>query len=297
MNISYELYRIFYIVSKNGNITKASIELKISQPAISKAIKNLENQLGGSLFTRTKKGVILTKEGAEFYKYIEQAMLYIDNAENKFSELVNLDVGKITIGISSTMLTSIFLMPFLSDYHKLYPKINIEIVTGEISHLIKDLRNGILDLMVIMLPIEDYSDLEIFTCLDIKDYFIVGKNYPELLDRKVKLEELTKYPLIFPILDFDDRKLIDKYSHTNGVYLKPSMELSSYSLIRDFTVSGFGVGVISEIFIKDEIKSKSLYKIDVIPEMPGRGIGIGHLKKKELSFSVQRLVDIIKLRK
>ena len=65
MNINFELYRIFYVVANNGNITKASEELNISQPAISKSIKNLEDQLGGALFTRTKRGVILTEEGKE----------------------------------------------------------------------------------------------------------------------------------------------------------------------------------------------------------------------------------------
>ena len=70
MNVNFELYRIFYTVANYGNITKASEELLISQPAISKAIKNLEEQLGGQLFIRTKRGVILTEEGKEFYNYI-----------------------------------------------------------------------------------------------------------------------------------------------------------------------------------------------------------------------------------
>ena len=74
MNIDFELYRIFYTVANAGNITKASEELHISQPAISKSIKNLENQLGGTLFVRTKRGVNLTEEGKEFYKYIKQAI-------------------------------------------------------------------------------------------------------------------------------------------------------------------------------------------------------------------------------
>ena len=93
MNIDFELYRIFYVVANNGNITKASNELNISQPAISKSIKNLEMQLGGKLFIRTKYGVNLTEEGKEFYSYIKHAIEYIDNAENKFSQLINLETA------------------------------------------------------------------------------------------------------------------------------------------------------------------------------------------------------------
>ena len=80
MNIDFELYRIFYTVANLGNISKASEELHVSQPAISKSIKNLENQLGGTLFVRTKRGVNLTEEGKEFYKYIKQAIEYINSA-------------------------------------------------------------------------------------------------------------------------------------------------------------------------------------------------------------------------
>ena len=71
MNIDFELYRVFYTVAKHKHMTKASEELHISQPAISKSIKNLEKQLGGELFVRTKRGVILTEEGKEFYNYIK----------------------------------------------------------------------------------------------------------------------------------------------------------------------------------------------------------------------------------
>jgi Mn-dependent DtxR family transcriptional regulator len=101
MNINFELYRIFYVVANHSNITKASEELNISQPAISKSIKNLEDQLGGNLFIRTKRGVTLTEEGKEFYNYIKQAMEYINNAEKKFTNLINLEKMKLIDAIKT----------------------------------------------------------------------------------------------------------------------------------------------------------------------------------------------------
>lgn len=70
------------VLAKRGNITKAAEELLISQPAISKSIENLEEQLGGQLFIRTKRGVNLTEEGKKFYKYIERANIFIMLKEN-----------------------------------------------------------------------------------------------------------------------------------------------------------------------------------------------------------------------
>ena len=138
MNINLEYYKIFYEVAKEQNITKASENLNISQPAISKTIKLLEEKLGGTLFVRTKKGVILTEEGKKFYSYITKAMEYINSAENKFSDLINLETGVIKIGINST-LTKEFLLPYLEKFNKLYHKIDIQITNGITSHLINEL--------------------------------------------------------------------------------------------------------------------------------------------------------------
>ena len=191
MNIDFELYRIFYTVANNGNITKAAEELNISQPAISKSIKNLEEQLGGSLFVRTKRGVILTEEGKEFYNYIKHAIEYISNAENKFTQLINLESGCIKIGISTT-LTKEFLLPYLEEFHKLYPKIDIQIVTNLTSDLFPKLRNGLIDIIILNLSGNDYgNDIEITKCKKITDCFVVNESYKDLIDREVTLKELN----------------------------------------------------------------------------------------------------------
>ena len=294
MNINYELYRIFYVVAKVGNITKAANELMISQPAISKSIKNLEEQLGGNLFTRTQKGVSLTKEGEEFYKYIEKAILYIDNAENKFTSLINLEVGKINIGVSSTKLVSEFLIESLYDFHKLYPKIKIEVMVGETHFLINQLRNGLLDALIITSPIEESSDLKIFKCRDVEVCFISNDENQDLINKETKLKDITDYPLILPVREFNDRDIIEDYASSNGVILTPSLELSSYGLIRDFSVAGFGIGIVPEIAIEDDLKLKRLYKINVVPKIPNCYIAIVNLNKKEVSFGTKKLIDLIK---
>ena len=112
MNVNLELYKIFYVVAETKNITKASEILNISQPAVTKHIKNLEDQLGNPLFIRTKKGVILTDEGREFYNYISKAMEYIYNAENKFKDIENL----IEKGVKALTLLSMCFILLLTTY-------------------------------------------------------------------------------------------------------------------------------------------------------------------------------------
>jgi len=293
MNIDFELYRIFYSVANNGNITKASEELLISQPAISKSIKNLENQLGGQLFTRTKRGVILTEEGKEFYKYIKQAIEYINNAENKFSELINLETGTIKIGISST-LTKEFLLPYLEIFHKLYPKINISIYTDLSNELIKKLRYGLIDLIILNINENNYdSDLDIIKCKKIHDCFVVNENYKYLTEKETTLNELNNYPIILQSIGSNTRAFLDNFTKGHNITLNPNMELASYSLVVEFTKIGLGIGYVTEDYIKEDLKNKKLYKLKIKEKIPERYIGIALSKHNIPNFSTKKLIEII----
>lgn len=146
MNINLELYKIFLSVANNKNITKASSELNISQSAILKHVKNLENSLGGKLFIRTKRWVNLTKEGEELYKYISKGLEYIADAENKFTEMMSLETGTIRTLVSTTF-TKEFLLPYLERFHIFYPKVKIEMNTNLWADLFVKLRNSLLDML------------------------------------------------------------------------------------------------------------------------------------------------------
>lgn len=293
MNIDFELYRIFYAVANNGNITKAAEELMISQPAISKSIKNLEEQLGGQLFVRTKRGVILTEEGKEFYKYISKAMEYIHNAENKFTDLINLNTGTIKIGISST-LTKEFLLPYLEQFHKKYPNIDIEIVTNVSSELIPKLRNGLIDIIILNVvdSIKD-NDIEITNCKEINDCFIVNKDYKELTKKQLTLDDINNYPLILQSKGSNTRTFLDEFASKSGVTLKPNMELSSYSLVVEFTKIGLGIGYATKEYIKNELQNGQLFELKIKEKIPSRYIGIAVSKTHEPNFSTKKLIEII----
>lgn len=293
MNIDFELYRIFYVVAKNRNITKASKELNISQPAISKSIKNLEEQLGGQLFFRTKRGVILTDEGKEFYKYISQAIEYIYNAENKFSDLVNLETGCIKIGISTT-LTKEFLLPYLEKFHYLYPKIDIQIVTSYTDDLMTKLKNGLIDILILNLNNKNYgNDIEIIKCRKIQDCFVVGEKFKSLASQELSFNELNNYPLLLQAKGSSTREFLDDMAKANNITLKPNIELASYSLVSEFVKIGFGIGYVTRDYVKSAIKNKELFELNLKEKIPNRYIGIALSKNHIPSFSTRKIIKII----
>lgn len=289
MNIDYELYRIFYIVAKNGNITRASKELLISEPAVSKSIKNLEGYLGAPLFTRTKKGVNLTTEGITLYEYISKGIEYFKSGEAKFNELINLESGTIRIGINTT-LTKEFLMPYLETFHKLYPNINIEIRTNLTSELKSMLKDGLIDMHILNLTNEETkNDFNIIKCKTITDCFVSNKPIKE----KISIKELNNYPLILQDKNSNTRKFLDDFANKYEVTLKPKIEIGSYYLVSEFSRIGLGIGYVTKDYIKNNLDNKELFIVPIKEKIPSREIGILLNKNTTPNFSTKELIKII----
>jgi DNA-binding transcriptional LysR family regulator len=194
MNINLDLYRIFYVVATNGSISKAADNLFISQPAVTFQIKNLEDQLGISLFVRTKHGVVLTDEGKILYDYVKKVIEIITNGENALTNLKNLDSGLLRIGASTTVSRHV-LMPYLECFHEKYPNIDIQIVNNLTDNLIKDLFNFNLDILILNLPMTENKDLRIIPIMDVQDIFVGNRKYYDLINGEIKLQDLNEYPL------------------------------------------------------------------------------------------------------
>lgn len=292
MNINLDLYRIFYIVAKSGSISAAADVLFISQPAITFQIKKLEDQLGISLFTRTKHGMILTDEGKVLFDYVKNGIENITNGENALSNLKNLDSGVIRIGASTTVCRHV-VMPYLEKFHELYPKIDIQIVNNLTSNLLKELRNGNLDILFLNMPMNENKDLKIIPLTDVQDIFVGNKKYYDLTNGKLSLKDLNSFPLIFQKLPSNTRTYLNNYLKDNNVDLKPQLEVVSYNLIMDLVKAGFGIGYATKEFIKTELENNSLYEIEVIPKVPKRYIGIATIDKKTPNYSVKRLIEMM----
>ena len=291
-DIDLNLYKVFYVVANAGNITKASEELYISQPAVTKSIKQLENSLGGKLFIRTKKGVKLTDEGNVLLKYVKNILEEAKNAENKFNSLMKLEEGKIHIGASATV-TKHFLMKYIKKFHELYPNIEIKITNELTTNLVKDLRNGYVDFLVTNLPVKDYLDLDIKPCALLHDTFACNSTYLPKIDKVYSLEEIVKYKTIAQKQPSNTRSFLDKYMEENNIEFNPDIEIVSYNLVVEFTKAGFGIGYVTREFAKQELENKEIYELEVIPKIKPRELGIITLKNNTLSYAASKFIKLI----
>lgn len=290
--INLELYRIFYAVAEAGNITKASESLNISQPAVSKQIKNLEESLGGPLFIRTSKGVKLNEVGEKMFIKVKQALHLINDAEKSFEDFENLTIGTIKVGISTTLVKK-YLVKYIKKFHELYPNILIEISTDPTSEMIKSLKIGLIDFIIAKLP--EYSDNELeFTTLGKMDnIFIANEKYKKLLNKNLNIKDLIEYPILLQKSPSTSRKTIDNYCKNNNISLNSVMNIASSNLLIDFAKAGYGIGFVTKNYVEDELKKKELFELNLIPKIESTKFGIIKLKNNVLPFSALKFIQTI----
>lgn len=288
MNIDLELYKVFYIVAKNKHMTKASQELHISQPAISQSIKKLEEQLGGTLFLRSNKGMELTSEGKMFYEYVKGALELINNAENEFTSFKDLSKGEIKIGCSTT-LTKLILINALKDFHLNYPNININITNDLTNNLINDLKLGKLDFVIFNESNIKETNLNLEKIKELKQGFIYNPEFYK--DNINNFSDLNNIPLILQKKESNSRKLLDYIALLNNVVLMPKMEVVSQELITSFASIGLGVG----FSIIDLAKNhKNLKELKINKKIPNINIYLATNKSISLTFASKMFINFLK---
>ena len=137
-------YKVFYEVAKAGNISKAGKTLQISQPAISKSIVKLEEQIGVKLFHRNSRGVHLTAEGEVLFEHVREAFDSIEQGETELRRIREFHIGHLKIG-SSTTLCKYLLVPYLKEYLKENPHMKITIENQATAKTIQKIENHRLD--------------------------------------------------------------------------------------------------------------------------------------------------------
>lgn len=291
MENKIDSYKIFESVARNESISKASEELYISQPAVSQSIKKLEESIGGELFNRTKHGVTLTSEGKTFYEYIKRGLDFIENGEKVFGSLKNLDSGTIRIGASTT-ITRHILMPYLKEFHKSYPNIDIEIVNHLSSTLVSMLKNGLLDLLVLSLPHEDSNDLIIQPFATVQDIFCSSPEYMDT-SRSYRIEDLQNYKLICQKRPSNTRTYFDSFLKKNNISIRPSIEAVSTTIVSDMCKIGLGYAYTTKEYIQDSLNNGELVELNIDSLPPPREIGIVLYKNTHISYASNKFIDMV----
>jgi DNA-binding transcriptional LysR family regulator len=290
-NISTESYKTFYYVAKEGSISKAAEKLFITQPAVSRTIRQLEEKIGTMLLFRTPKGVKLTNEGQILFGFVEQAFNYLTLGEKMISQMKTLESGSISIGVGDS-ICKLYLIPYLKRYNTDYPNISIHIMNQKSYQIIDMLKRGLIDVGIVNLPIED-DQLRITRVMDIHDCFVVGDKYRHLTEKPLPLKELADYPVMMIEKGSNSRQYMEDFLLQHGVKLKPDFELGNFELLAQFAMINLGVACLVREFFPVEIESGMLHVVPLEEEIPARGIGLITLKVVPLSSATKELIYLL----
>ena len=291
--VNIELYRVFYTVAKCGSLTKAADELFISQPAVSQAIKQLESQLGTSLFNRTHRGMELSVQGGKLiYKQVEEALALLDAAENKLIELKTTAAGTIRIGATDSIFSNI-LADKIVAFNEKYPAVRFELITGTTPETLTQLKENRCDIGFINLPIEDKDVNFTGTVYHLSDIFVASsQKYADLKDRQVNLKDLQEYPLLMIEANTVARRAFASFTQSLGITLTPDIEVANWDLMLKFARCGMGIGCVPREYAQKELESGELFEVNIVPRLPVRGVGMALPKNVPVQFALREFIGL-----
>lgn len=291
MDINYELYKVFYHVAVTLSFSEASKQLFISQSAVSQSIKVLEKKLNQILFIRSTKRVLLTPEGEILFKHIEPAMNLIKQGENQLLEANTLNGGQLRIGASDT-ICRYYLLPYLNEFHKLYPNVHIKVTNQTSIECARLLEHGQVDFILVNYPNSALSNTHTpRILLEFHDVFVASQQYFPLQDQMLSLPDLQTYP----ILMLDRKSTTSEFLHSmfqkSQLDLVPEIELSSNDLLIDLARIGLGIAFVPDFCIPEN--DKELFLLQLKEHLPPRQIVVAYNESLPISQAAKQFMDIL----
>lgn len=272
MQENLSLYHIFYTVGRTGNISQAAKELYISQPAISRAIQKLEENLGTLLFKRNSRGVALTPEGAALYEKVQGAFALLHEGEDQLLHNKAKNIPKLRLGTSSTLCQYVllsYLRPYISDH----PQTRINISCQSTYQTLRLLDEEKIDLGLVGRP-QKLQGYYFHPLMKITDTFVATKQY--LKNQEELFPEESLFPTAtFMMLDEENitRQSVNAQLKEHQLELSNILEVTSMDLLIRFAEIGLGIACVIRQFVEKELETGKLVEVPMSFEFPEREIG------------------------
>jgi len=255
--------KVFHTVASRLSFTRASEELNISQPAVTKHIKETENQLNTKLFDRKGTSIQLTQSGKILYEYAEKIRNMYRDLEFEINEVNQQHKGKLIIGASTTIAQYI-LPEILAKFNSYYKEIKIELITQNTEIISSLLKDGKIDLGII----EGESQSSYFEYKPFKadEIVLVAKANHTLANKILNLKDLYNLNLIFREQGSGTQEFIQNRLKEKGIKiddLKTVMQLGSSESIKNYLLHSDCMAFLSISTVLNELKNNVLTIVDI----------------------------------
>lgn len=270
MAISYDLYRVFFAVAQAGSFTHGAQALHSNQPNVTRAIQNLEQELGCTLFQRSNRGVTLTPEGERLFHHVQAAQAHLEAGERELASGRMLREGLVTLGITETAL-HILLLPVLRRFHQAYPGIRLRITNHTTPSALEALRSGTVELALVSSPTH-LGQLQAVVLTTFRDLVLGTQGFAALARRPVTLPELLEQPLVCLGQETQAFGFYQSFFADRGLVYAPDIQVAATGQILPLVQEGLGLGFVPERLARPALAGGMLTEIRLTEALPERNV-------------------------
>ncbi|MBK9237726.1 MAG: CysB family HTH-type transcriptional regulator [Rhodoferax sp.] len=238
-------------VRRNLNLTEAAKALHTSQPGVSKAIIELEEELGVEIFARHGKRLKrVTEPGQHVLKSIELIMRELGNLKRIGEQYSAQDSGTLSIATTHTQARYVLPEP-VAKLREAFPKVNVSLHQGSPDQVAQMLIDEVAEIGVATESLADYSELVTMPCYEWQHMLVLPIGHPLCLKERVTLEDIAGEPLITYHPSFTGRTKIDHAFAVRKLQPRVALEAIDSDVIKTYVGLGLGIGIAAEMAVRD----------------------------------------------
>jgi len=282
----------FRRVVEEGSFSKAAERVYRTQPAVSIAIRRLEEEIGAPLFERSQKAPALTDVGQVVYDYAKQILSLRDQALDGVAEMKLLKRGRVRIGANES--TSHYLLPqIILDYLKRHPQVKVEIFGHSSDHLPRAVLDGDVDFALMAFEAVD-SDLKSFPVLKDELVLIMHPDHPLAKRAAVTVEELGKESFVAHNVKTGSRQRVIEAFAQHRTPLNITLELATIETIKRFVQLKIGLGFVPRMCVAEELERGSLAAVPVQDLTYERTLWVTHRREMTFSHAAAAFLEVLR---
>ncbi len=291
-SMNLQRLEIFEAIIRNDfSVSKAALELRLSQPGLSKHLQLLEEELGFALFVRKGKRLSgLTEPGKEVHHIASRMLRDSDALSGIARGLDTSDRGTLTIATTHTQAR--YALPrVLVEFRKRYPNVTLAMHQGSPGQVIEETIRGQADLAIATEGIADQNELVSLACYDWNRVVIAPPDHPITSESRLSLEKIAEYPIVTYAFAFTGRSQINASFSARGLYPRVVLSAIDADIIKTYVRLEFGVGIVAKMAV-DEKMDSDLVCMDASHLFPSSTTAIGIPRGAYLKGYVYSFIEL-----
>ncbi|WP_322012798.1 LysR substrate-binding domain-containing protein [Paraburkholderia sp. J12] len=288
MNFTHLL--AFYEVARAGSVSAGAERLHVSQPAVTREIRELEDRVGLILFDRLPRGVALTEAGKTLFEYADRIFSLADGAENQLKELAGLGAGHMKIGASATL--GVYFVPdMIARFNSTYPRVAIDLTVTNTERVETGLRDLTFSLGFVEGPFDD-TVLHAHPIGSDEIAVVAATGHPRA-NQRLRAGDLVDQVVIMREPGSGTRAIVEQAYARAGLQIEPLMSVSDTEAIKRMLLAQHALAYVSLLSVRNEIRRGELTIIEVDDLRIERPLHMVWNKGRSLSPSNQALFDLV----